>query len=886
MDKSVTADVRQSFSTLEQKISAFKNRQSFTEDDIAPLKKSLINITATNYVVLSEKHKDLEGLAGFLTDKYVALYESLHALNLFVVGGQDAVLTGDNAAAIYRQRAEQLLPSIFAKFSQDNEQNQDTSGQQIENLAQQIENIQLGERQPQNTLQLPPDITFEKVNGIILPPDPKAPETGSGTEWEESVNENRIAQVVNFFEAQKIPYHKKLLQGKDPAQNGHIRSPSYVIVTILDENDKSTPIAQLAVHDYSGEALYIVAPPQRNTFWTTTGKEALRAHAADEEKIPNLQHVKRILFDKQEEWKQTLLNFIAGSEALSSPEIQGRDTNETTSNTSTTRQRRKRSYTEIVEAILNSFKDQPIETLEAIKTAFQNEYNKPAKDISLKEIEEDDRELTIILPTDKTKVVIPSETLYKRLSKNGIPLMVLFGNVIAKNNQISSKIYAALENPETAASMKQAIRNAWYAALKTSTEETPALTTRDNLLEKITLPTRKNNPPLNILHKGEKYTIDSYPLRVGLQRKDKLPSFEQIVASSETLTAFTPCIRLAKLTDSAKKQIYSVFSNPTDPRLPPIILEIAEQIEGTKNNKTNDKLITFNFPFNQEETTVATDCKELSAFLSSRKRRSKETFPVTLTDIQDCYQELKQSNTLDSNDSQALMALLNRPKEPTTPPSTIVEILLDPDKAEGMKQAIRDAYAQAFDMLPKEISGAIIQGNKEKIVKIILYNQSYLIGAVSLLTQLPRQKKINGNIPTLPEILGRERVDSLARGKAAYIALSTLESNPTLALQIGEQLQKIDNLKTNTDLITLNVSPKSGAQEIEMPCCTLYKFFYDNKIPLSGSGLQLNKEVTLTEENKANDEFLTLQYIKAWYQQQETAAAAMLELKQHGLNSY
>ena len=239
--------------------------------------------------------------------------------------------------------------------------------------------------------QLPENIKFQKIDGIILPPDLRAgPQTGYGKGWQEAENQYRLNYVLAYLGEQNIRYDPTLLViGEDPRQYDHMREESYVVVRILDET--GTPKAQLFVNNYSGEAIFVVAPPLTNDDLTTMGKAELKA----------LNNTTRITFDEvQGKWKITLLRAIQDIQKPNFPNI--------ATPTDAVPKRSKAENPNGNNVIINAYLKNPQATAEALRKAFTEAFGKPAAKIRNKEIQSSNKSVTVILPSGAHVDVLPS----------------------------------------------------------------------------------------------------------------------------------------------------------------------------------------------------------------------------------------------------------------------------------------------------------------------------------------------------------------------------------------------------------------------------------------------------------------------------------------------
>jgi hypothetical protein len=478
---------------------------------------------------------------------------------------------------------------------------------------------------PENTLQLPPDITFEKVNGIILPPDPKAPETGSGADQQKPVTENRIAQVLHFFneEGINIPYNKQLLIGDDPSQKEHRRKTSYVVVTILG-------IGQIAVNDYGGEALYFIAPPQDDIFWTTTGKEELLAHKQA--------YVKCIPFDKQDKWKWTIIDSIIESSNISAQGVQQPD-DEVDNNASRKPKRNAASYKKEKQAIIESLSKNFDETRKAIQEAFATAYDKPASTITDGEIAET-RTVEISLP-DGQLVEITSSVLCHELLKNKEKesLAVLLESPNALTAFARRRIFALLSDSETAEKTEDAIHKAAKEAFKEAFSEQG--------LKNITVKEIKElNPELCIVVPGRQ------PIYIGAASLEK--------ALNRNKQGFHSFLLMLKKPQAMKEHKYKQLSEALlDPEATThIISQIGPQLADIVSISRSKDIITFSFPSKDgKEVDISVSCKELYNMLQHKSNR----YAFTLPEIRTRYQEQQQAEQQQA--AQTDMALMAYQKQ-------------------------------------------------------------------------------------------------------------------------------------------------------------------------------------------------------------------------------
>ena len=216
--------------------------------------------------------------------------------------------------------------------------------------------------------------------------------------------------------------------GENPRQYNHVREESYVVVTIWD--DENNPKAQLFLNNYSGEAMFVVAPPLTNDDLTTMGKDALQAR----------NNTTMIPFDKKDQWQITLYDSIR--HILTMPDTIAE---EPSSPTALTNDGSKRSQAEnrmCKDMIINAFLDNPEETAEALRKAFTEAFDKPASEITKEDLKSN-RPVTITLP-DGENVGVLCYSLYQAFNcRSGLkPLLAVLQNPTALAKDALPKLLA------------------------------------------------------------------------------------------------------------------------------------------------------------------------------------------------------------------------------------------------------------------------------------------------------------------------------------------------------------------------------------------------------------------------------------------------------------
>jgi hypothetical protein len=184
-----------------------------------------------------------------------------------------------------------------------------------------------------------------------------------------------------------------------------MRLSSYVVITTR------VPEAQVIVHDFWGEALYLISPPQENTFLTTTGKKALRAHEDGETLIPNLKSVKRIVFDQN--WRNSLaqgfidileLDERGSQDVLPDENVQIEEIPPAPKSNQISARR-----------IIELFKQNPQGTAQAIREAVKAAYDpKKAKEVTKTDLRDGNKQLIITLPPQKGQDQGETVTIYAK----------------------------------------------------------------------------------------------------------------------------------------------------------------------------------------------------------------------------------------------------------------------------------------------------------------------------------------------------------------------------------------------------------------------------------------------------------------------------------------
>ena len=291
---------------------------------------------------------------------------------------------------------------------------------------------------------LPNNIKFQNIDGIILPPDPtKGPQTGSDKGWQEAKNQHRLNYVLAYLGEQDIRYDPTLFViGENPRQYNHMRKESYVVVTIWD--DENNPKAQLFLNNYSGEAMFVVAPPLTNGARTTMGKEALQAR----------NNTTRIPFDEKGQWQITLLKAIQDIQEPNFPNI--------ATPTDAVPKRSKAENPNRNNVIINAYLKNPQATAKALRKAFTGAFGKPASEIT-KENLESNRPVTITLPEREPVNVLPSSLYWAffRFRSGVKPLMYVLQNKKALTSYSGLKIINCLRKypAETEKAICDAVEN-------------------------------------------------------------------------------------------------------------------------------------------------------------------------------------------------------------------------------------------------------------------------------------------------------------------------------------------------------------------------------------------------------------------------------------------
>ena len=422
------------FEPLKKSLTAIQNtRGEIPEQRITALRTTLRENTATAYVMLSNtisNPQERQQLQDNLIETYCNFYDVLHKLNLEIVGGSEAVL---DDPSLYKKRAETELPRIFKEFPQTNQKDTKDDKQAIQDLTNAIQNIKI----------LPPAPTLKPV----IP--------GSQNGFKASVHEDRIAKVIAFLDENNIK-HGDPQKGQAPAQN-EMREESYALITIYNQDNQA--IGEVAVNDYSGQAVFVWAPPQDKEF-LSNNKKILQYHRKGIEPIDGVTYIERIPFDKKGEWKITLLQAIQDIQEQNIPNIAAT----TNAALQVSNPPSKQEITNSNQKVIDAFLKNPEKTSEALREAFQEVFGKPTPEITIKDIRNNQIPVTITLP-DETQVTVGStrSLYYAFQNQQQCPsLLSVLWNKEALTRHSGPKIEACLfsNDAKESEATKQAIRDA------------------------------------------------------------------------------------------------------------------------------------------------------------------------------------------------------------------------------------------------------------------------------------------------------------------------------------------------------------------------------------------------------------------------------------------